>query len=195
MIGNELNLITMRKNFGSKSWLYPMPVLIVAAYDEQGKPNVMNAAWGGIYTDDQIGICLAEEHKTTKNILLAKAFTVSMATAETVVACDYVGIVSGNKEPDKFAKAGFTVVRSEVVNAPIIEQLPMTLECELVSYDAESNHLVGRIVNVSADECILTDGKINYRKLRPITYDPINHKYIELGDVVGNAFADGKKLK
>ena len=185
----------MRKNFGSKSWLYPMPVLIVAAYDEQGKPNAMNAAWGGIYTDDQIGICLAEEHKTTKNILLAKAFTVSMATADTVVACDYVGIVSGNKEPDKFAKAGFTAVRSEVVNAPIIEQLPMTLECELVSYDAESNHLVGRIVNVSADERILTDGKIDYRKLRPITYDPITHHYIELGTVIGNAFADGKKLK
>ena len=172
-----------------------MPVLIVAAYDEQGKPNAMNAAWGGIYTDDQIGICLAEEHKTTKNILLAKAFTVSMATADTIVACDYVGIVSGNKEPDKFAKAGFTAVRSEVVNAPIIEQLPMTLECELVSYDVESNHLVGRILNVSAEERILTDGKIDYRKLRPITYNPINHKYIELGAAVGNAFADGKKLK
>ena len=150
----------MRKNFGSKSWLYPMPVLIVAAYDEQGKPNAMNAAWGGIFTDDHIGICISEGHKTTKNILATKAFTVSMATADEVVACDYVGIVSGNKEPDKFAKAGFTAVRSEVVNAPIIEQLPMTLECEMVSYDAESNHLVGRIVNVSADEKILTDGKI-----------------------------------
>ena len=185
----------MRKNFGSKSWLYPMPVLIVAAYDEQGKANAMNAAWGGIFTDETIGICLSEGHKTTKNILATKAFTVSMATADRVVACDYVGIVSGNKEPDKFAKAGFTAVRSGVVNAPIIQELPMTLECELVSYDEESNHLVGRIVNVSADEQILTDGKIDYRKLRPITYDPIHHHYIALGEVVGNAFADGKKLK
>ena len=185
----------MRKNFGSKSWLYPMPVLIVAAYDEQGIPNAMNAAWGGMFTDEHIGICISEGHKTTKNILATKAFTVSMATVEQLAACDYVGIVSGNREPDKFSKAGFTALRSEVVNAPIIEQLPMTLECEMVSYDKESNHLVGRIVNVSADEKILTDGKIDLGKLRPITYDPINHHYIALGEVTGNAFSDGNKLK
>ena len=185
----------MRKNFGSKSWLYPMPVLILAAYDADGKANAMNAAWGGIFTDEHIGICISEGHKTTKNILSTRAFTVSMATVEQIAACDYVGIVSGNREADKFAKAGFTALRSEVVNAPIIEQLPMTLECELVSYDEENNHLVGRIVNVSTDERILTDGKIDYGKLRPITYDPINHHYIELGAVVGNAFSDGKKLK
>lgn len=185
----------MRKNFGSKSWLYPMPVLIVAAYDEQGIPNAMNAAWGGMFTDEHIGICISEGHKTTKNILATKAFTVSMATVEQLAACDYVGIVSGNREPDKFSKAGFTAMRSEAVNAPIIEQLPMTLECEMVSYDKESNHLVGRIVNVSADEKILTDGKIDLGKLHPITYDPINHHYIALGEVAGNAFSDGKKLK
>lgn len=185
----------MRKSFGKKSWLYPMPVLIVAAYDADGRPNVMNAAWGGIFTDESIGICISEGHKTTKNILATRAFTVSMATVEQLKACDYVGIVSGNNVPDKFFKAGFTALRSEVVNAPIIAELPMTLECEMVSYDEESNHLVGRIVNVSADESILTDGKIDYRKLRPVTYDPINHHYIELGDVVGNAFSDGKSLK
>jgi flavin reductase (DIM6/NTAB) family NADH-FMN oxidoreductase RutF len=172
-----------------------MPVLIVAAYDEQGIPNAMNAAWGGMFTDEHIGICISEGHKTTKNILATKAFTVSMATVEQLAACDYVGIVSGNREPDKFSKAGFTAMRSEAVNAPIIEQLPMTLECEMVSYDKESNHLVGRIVNVSADEKILTDGKIDLGKLRPITYDPINHHYIALGEVAGNAFSDGKKLK
>lgn len=172
-----------------------MPVLIVAAYDAEGRPNAMNAAWGGVFTDDHIGICISEGHKTTKNILATRAFTVSMATVEQLAACDYVGIVSGNKEADKVAKAGFTTSRSEVVNAPIINELPMTLECEMVSYDTESNHLVGRIVNVSADERILTDGKIDYRKLRPITYDPISHRYIELGNVVGNAFADGKRLK
>lgn len=185
----------MRKNFGSKSWLYPMPVLIIAAYDEAGVPNAMNAAWGGMFTDEHIGICISQGHKTTKNILATKAFTVSMATAEQVVACDYVGIVSGNRERDKVAKAGFTTERSEVVNAPIIKELPMTLECEMVSYDEESCHLVGRIVNVSADESILTDGKIDYAKLRPITYDPVNHHYVELGAKAGNAFSDGKKLK
>ena len=185
----------MRKNFGKKSWLYPMPVLIVAAYDEAGVPNAMNAAWGGIFSDEMIGICLSEGHKTTKNIIATKAFTVSIATAEQVVACDYLGIVSGNKEPDKFAKAGFHALPSEFVNAPVIKELPMTLECELVSYDEESNHLVGNIINVSADESILTDGKIDIRKLRPITYDTVNHDYLELGTKVGNAFADGKKLK
>ena len=113
-----------------------------------------------------------------------------------VEACDYVGIVSGNNEPDKFAKAGFQAVKSEFVNAPLIEELPMTLECELVSYDMESNYMVGRIVNASAAEEVLdVDGKIDPSRLSPITYDPIHHNYLVLGEKVGNAFADGKKLK
>lgn len=186
----------MRKNFGVKTWLYPMPVFIVAAYDNEGKPNAMNAAWGGIYTDNMIGICLSEDHKTTQNILATRAFTVSMATAEQVTACDYVGIVSGNKEPDKFHKAGFHATKSEFVNAPLIDELPMTLECELVSYDTETCFMVGKIVNVSTDEKILNEsGKIDLSKLRPITYDPCNHDYLEIGIKVGNAFSDGKKLK
>ena len=185
----------MRKNFGGKSWLYPMPVLIVAAYDEHGKANAMNAAWGGIFTDEHIGICISEGHKTTKNILATKAFTVSMATVEQLIACDYVGIVSGNREPEKFAKAGFTAVRSEVVNAPIINELPMALECKLISYDPESCRLFGEIVNVSADERVLNEkGKIDPAKLKPITFDPSNNKYIVLGEVVGNAFSDGLML-
>lgn len=171
----------MKKDFGSKSWLYPMPVLIVAAYDEQGVPNVMNAAWGGIFTDETIGICLSAGHKTTKNILATRAFTVSMATVDQVAACDYAGIVSGNKVPDKFARAGFHATPSAHVNAPMIDELPMTLECELLSYDPASCHLTGRIVNISADESILTDGQIDLRKLRPICYDPIHLEYIELG--------------
>ena len=186
----------MRKNFGVKTWLYPMPVFIVAAYDNEGNPNAMNAAWGGIHTDDMIGVCLADDHKTTKNILKTKAFTVSMATVNEVVACDYVGIVSGNKEPDKFKKAGFTAIKSEFVNAPIIEQLPMCLECELVSYDEESCYMVGKIVNVSVEESVVTENnKIDIQKLQPITYDPCNHDYIALGVKVGNAFSDGKKIK
>ena len=185
----------MRKNFGSNSWLYPMPVLIIATYDEQGRPNAMNAAWGGIFTDEMIGICLSERHKTTQNILSTRAFTVSMATAEQVVACDYVGLESGNRVPDKFAKAGFHATRSEFVNAPLIDELPMALECELVSYDKESCHLVGKIVNITADESVLTEGKIDPRKLRPITFDPLNHAYLELGAKVNDAFSCGKQLK
>ena len=183
----------MRKDFGSKTWLYPMPVLIVAAYDDQGVPNAMNAAWGGIYTDNTIGICLAEEHRTTRNILATKAFTVSVGNVDCVEACDYLGLVSGDKVPDKLLCAGFHLQRSRHVNAPIIEELPMTLECEMVSYDQESNHLVGRIVNVSADESILTDGRIDITKLRPIVYDTISHQYLELGDVVAKAFSAGKR--
>ena len=186
----------MRKNFGVKTWLYPMPVFIVAAYDENGNPNAMNAAWGGIYTDDMIGICLSEEHKTTRNILATRAFTVSMATADKVAECDYVGIVSGNKVPDKFTRAGFTAIKSEFVNAPIIAELPMTLECELVSYDEETCHMVGRIVNVSADERILSpDGKIDITLLQPIIYDTINKDYLTIGTKVGKAFCDGKTIK
>ena len=163
----------MRKNFGVKTWLYPMPVFIVAAYDADGVPNAMNAAWGGIYTDNMVCLCLSEGHKTTQNILATKAFTVSMGTADQVVACDYLGIVSGNKVADKVEKAGLHTVKAETVNAPLIEELPMALECELVSYDPETCHMVGRIVNVSADENIIgEDGKIDAGKLKPITYDP-----------------------
>ena len=185
----------MRKNFGSKTWLYPMPVFIVAAYDKTGKPNAMNAAWGGIFTDNTIGICISESHKTTQDILASGAFTVSMATADKVTECDYVGIVSGNKEPDKFAKAGFHATKSEFVNAPVIDELPMSLECELLSYDKESDFMTGKIVNVSALDSILdTDGQIDPAKLRPVIYDPVHHDYLVIGEKVGKAFSDGKKL-
>ncbi len=186
----------MRKNFGAKPWCYPQPVFIVGTYDEQGIPDAMNAAWGGIDYDDQINLCLSEGHKTVKNLLATKAFTVSMATAGQMVACDYVGIASGNKVPDKFAKAGFHATKSEFVNAPVIDELPMTIECELVSYDPETCHLVGRIINVSADETILDEkGKIAPAKLRPITFDPVHNGYHVLGERVGNAFKDGLKLR
>lgn len=186
----------MRKNFGAKPWCYPQPVFILAAYDENGKPNAMNAAWGGIHYDDQIAMCISAGHKTTANILASKAFTVSMADVANLVACDYVGVVSGNKEPDKFAKAGFTASKSEFVNAPLINELPMALECELISYDPETCNLIGRIVNVSADEKILdAQGKIDPSKLRPITFDPVHNHYLEIGPKVGNAFRDGLALK
>lgn len=184
----------MRTNFGAKPILYPQPVFIIASYDEDGKPNAMNAAWGGISEANEISMCISEEHKTTKNIFARKAFTVSMATAEQVVACDYVGIVSGNNEPDKMEKAGFHTTKSEFVDAPIIEELPMAVECKLISYDPETCRMVGEIVNVCADESILTDGKIDPMKLRPITYDGMNHAYYVLGEKVGNAFKDGKEI-
>ncbi len=185
----------MRKNFGVKPYLYPQPVFIIGTYGENNIPNAMNAAWGGMSEENQITMCLSRGHKTTKNILNKKAFTVSMATASTVVECDYFGIVSGNQEPNKIEKAGFTVTKSEFVDAPIINELPMTLECRFISYDEQTCQMIGEIVNISADEKILTDGKIDPEKLEPISYDPVNHYYLKVSQKVGNAYIDGKKLK
>ena len=185
----------MRKNFGPKPAMYPMPVLILAAYGEDGTPNAMNAAWGGISEETEISMCISPEHKTTENILARKAFTVSMATADYVEACDYVGIVSGNEVPDKVARAGFHTTQSQFVDAPLIDELPMAVECKLISYDPESCRLVGEIVNVSAHESVLNpEGFVDPAKLRPITYDAMNHTYLVLGEIVGNAFADGMKI-
>ena len=185
----------MRKDFGAQTFLYPMPVLIIATYGEDGTPNAMNAAWGGIADTNQISICLSAEHKTVKNILARKAFTVSMATAAQVTAADYVGLVSGNNVPDKIARAGWHTVKSEHVDAPVISELPMNLDCRLESYDEESGLLIGEIVNVSADETVLSDGKIDPAKLCPITFDPVNNAYLQLGQKVGTAFHDGAQLK
>lgn len=185
----------MRKNFGAKAILYPMPVLIIGSNDENGKPDAMNAAWGGISDETEISICISAEHKTTKNIIARGAFTVSIADAENVAACDYVGIVSGNKEPDKIEKAGWHAAKSEFVDAPLFDELPMALECKLISYDEEACRLVGKIVNVCADERILDEnGKVDLNKFSPITYDPVHHTYRKLGDVAGKAFSDGLRL-
>ena len=185
----------MRKNFGAKPILYPQPVFIIGSYDEKGVADAMNAAWGGISEANEISMCLSPGHKTVKNVLERKAFTVSMATVDTLVPCDYVGMVSGNHVTDKMEKAGFHTVKSDFVDAPIIEELPMAVECKLISYDPETCRMVGEIVNVCADESILTNGKIDPMKLRPITYDGMNRAYYALGEKVGNAFKDGVALK
>ena len=186
----------MRKNFGAKAMCYPMPVFIIGTYNEDGTPNAMNAAWGGISEETEITVCIDSTHKTAENLMARKAFTVSMATASQVAACDYVGIVSGTKEPDKFAKAGFHATKSAFVDAPLIDELPMALECEVISYDPESCRLVGRIVNVCADESVLDEnGKVDAAKLAPITFDPMHNRYLALGESVGRAFHDGLSLK
>lgn len=185
----------MRKNFGAKPLLYPQPVFIIGSYDENGVADAMNAAWGGISEANEISMCLSAGHKTVKNILKRGAFTVSMATADTVVSCDYVGMVSGNDVPDKLEKAGFHTVKSDFVDAPLIEELPLAVECKLISYDPETCRMVGEIINVCAQESILTDGSIDPMKLRPITFDGANNTYHVLGEKVGNAFSDGAALK
>ena len=185
----------MRKNFGVQTWLYPMPVLIIGTYNPDGSPNAMNAAWGGIHDTNQIGVCIDPGHRTADNLRVRKAFTVSIGDAAHVSECDYVGLVSGKSEPEKFRKAGFHASRAARVDAPVVDELPLTLECRLLSYDAETGCTVGEIVNVSADERILSaDGRIDPAKLDALAFDPVNHRYLKLGEIVGTAFQDGKKL-
>lgn len=185
----------MRRSFGPQPYLFPMPVLIIGTYNEDGVPNAMNAAWGTIADMDRVAIFLAD-HKTTQNIFARKDFTVSLATADQVVPADYVGIVSANDEPNKFAKTGWTAEKSAHVDAPLFAELPVALECRMVSYDEESELLIGQIVNVCADESVLReDGSVDMTKLRPIAYDPMNHDYLLVTEKVGNAFEDGVELK
>ncbi len=186
----------MRKNFGAKPLSYPQPVFIIAAYDENGIPNAMNAAWGGISEIHEISMCLSAGHKTVKNILKRGAFTVSMAEASCVAQCDYVGIVSGNSVADKFARAGFHATKSEFVDAPLIDELSVALECKLIDYNPETCILRGEIVNVSVDERVLDEnGKVDAAKVEPIIFDPFNNEYLKIGEKVGNAFSEGNKLK
>ena len=185
----------MRKDFGAKPWTYPQAVFIIGTYDENGNADAMNAAWGGLSDTTQLTLCLSSNHKTVKNIELKKEFTVSFGDAAHVTECDYLGIASGNDVPDKIKKAGFHAVKAPHVDAPLFDELPMAMECKLTSYDPETGLLVAEIVNVSADERILTEDKIDTDKLRPIVFDGVNATYRVIGDVVGQAFHDGAKLK
>ena len=186
----------MRKNLKPKAYIYPLPVLVVGTYDEEGNPNAMTAAWGTVCDSTQVAICLSSSHKTVKNLLKTKAFTVAIADSNNVVAADYVGVVSGNQVCDKLAKTGWQVRKGEFVNAPVIENLPLVLECELVSYDMDSEICIGEVVNVSVDEKILNEqGKIDVEKLSPICYASEVREYYTLGKKVGKAYKDGLKLK
>ncbi len=187
----------MKKDFGVKTWLIPMPVLIIGSFDENGEADAMNAAWGGIYDTNMITISLGS-HVSTDNIRNSKAFTVAFATKKTVTASDFVGIVSKAKDPDKMKKSGLTIKKSEHVNAPYFEEYPVTLECKLVSLDGEKGEggiLIGEIVNILVDDSVITDDKIDFKKLEPIVFDTVNLTYNVVGDPIANAFREGIKLK
>lgn len=187
--------LIMRVQLGKKPLVYPQPVLMVATYDEAGNPDLMTAAWGGVGDDTQIFLCLSEGHKTTQNLLKTKAFTVSMGVEGLEKECDYAGIVSANKEPGKLEKAGLHVHKSDLVNAPVVDELPLCLECELISYEPEHCHLFGEIVGVSADESILTGGKVDMAKLRPLIFDIDGSAYYGVGEKKADAFKVGAELK
>lgn len=178
----------MRKNFGSQPWLYPMPVLIVSAYGEKDVPEAMAIGWCGILDTRHLSLCLMEGHKTTEAILKSGAFTAGIADYAHIEACDYLGSVSGNDVDHKVERAGFHPVKSEFVNAPVLDELPMTLECRLQSFDPETGTMVGEIVNVSANASALDDsGHIDADRFQTLTYDPCQNAYRKLGGSVGIA--------
>ncbi len=185
----------MRRNFGMQPWTYPQVVFIIGSYDENGTPDAMNAAWCGMGNDDEVVLCLSAGHKTVKNILAGSDLTISIATKDQLVPSDYVGVVSGNDVPDKIEKTGWTVRKAENVNAPLFEELPLTLECRLREYDEANCYMYAKIVNVSADERILTDGKPDPAKMGILAFDQVNGKYLLVGEAVGNAFEAGFALQ
>jgi len=177
---------------GKKSVIVPQGVFIIGTYDEHGVPNAMNAAWGMQSDMGEITLMLSK-HKTTENFEKTGAFTVAPATAETVVISDYFGVETG-KKVNKLDRAGCHTHQSAHVNAPIIEEYPLTLECRVRSWDPETGYLIGEIVASQVDESVLTDGKVDLGKLRPISFDPSFNVYRVVGEAVGKAFSDGLRL-
>ena len=186
----------MKKNLGTKPYIMPMPVLIIGTYNEDGSADAMNAAWGTLCEMNTVALYLSEGHKTVANIRARKAFTVAIADEANMIPADYVGLVSAHTEKKKIEKSGFTVTKSKRVDAPIIEELPLTLECELDYIDEKSGCVYGQIINAIADEKILDDGgNVDLNKLNPISYDPASRAYFTMGKNVGKAFSIGAKLK
>ncbi len=183
----------MRKNIKTTEGIFPMPVLMIATYNEDGTVNVMNAAWGTMLERDEVILNLTETHKTVKNIKERKAFTVSIADSNHVTEADYFGMVSGNNTRDKFEKSGLTVTKSDNVDAPIINEFPICLECEFIEYGNAG--VIGHVVNVSVDEKVMTDGNVDISKVSAIAFDPYTHGYYKVTERVGEAFKDGLKIK
>ena len=187
----------MRTKLNITEGIFPMPVLMVATYNEDGSVNVMNAAWGTMQKRDTVALNLTESHKTVKNIKARKAFTVSIADAAHVVEADYFGVESGNKVTDKFARSGLTASKAEMVDAPVIHEFPLCLECEFIEYQDNTYGcgVIGKVVNVTADEKIMVDGKPDMALVDAIAFDPYTHGYYKVTERVGEAFKDGMKLK
>lgn len=187
----------MRTKLNITEGIFPMPVLMIATYNEDGSVNVMNAAWGTMQERNHVVLNLDENHKTVKNIKARGAFTVSIADAAHVVAADYFGVESGNKVADKLAKSGLTATKAETVDAPVINEFPLCLECEYVEFQTNKYGcgVIGKVVNVTADEKVMENGKVNISLVNAIAFDPYTHGYYKVAERVGDAFKDGLKLK
>ena len=188
---------TMKKQIKTTEAIFPMPVLLISTFNEDGTVDVMNAAWGTMLERDQVALNLTETHKTVQNIKVRKGFVVHIADAKHVVEADYFGIVSGNKEPDKFAKSGMTFTKSDLVDAPVINEFPIALECEFIEYqnDATGIGVIGKVLRTSVEEDLLKEGKVDIDSLEAIAFDPYTHGYYKVGGRVGEAFKDGLKIK
>ncbi len=187
----------MRKNIKTTEAIFPMPVLMIATYNEDGSVDVMNAAWGSMQSRDHVILNLTETHKTVKNIKERKAFTVSIADSNHVAEADYFGIESGNNTLDKFPNSKLTATKSEKVDAPIINEFPICMECEFVEYQNGEYGcgVVGKVVNVTADEKVMNGDNVDIGLVNAIAFDPYTHGYYKVSQRVGNAFKDGMKLK
>ena len=187
----------MRKSIKTTEAIFPMPVLMVATYNEDGSVDVMNAAWGTMLSRNQVILNLTETHKTVKNIKERKAFTVSIADSKHVVEADYFGVVSGNNTPNKFENSGLTAAKSEKVDAPIINEFPICLECEFIEYqdDEYGAGVIGKVVNVTADEKVMNGENVDINLVDAIAFDPYTHGYYRVTERVGEAFKDGLQLK
>ena len=183
----------MRKNIKVTEAIFPMPVLMIATYNEDGSVDVMNAAWGTMLERDQVMLNLTETHKTVKNIKERKAFTVSIADSDHVIEADYFGMVSGNNTPNKFENSGLSATKSENVDAPIINEFPICLECEFIEYGECG--VIGKVVNVTALEKVMNGDNVDISLVNAIAFDPYTHGYYKVNERVGNAFKDGLQLK
>ena len=187
----------MKQPIKTTEAIFPMPVLLVATYNEDGTVDVMNAAWGTMLDRDRVALNLTETHKTVENIKKRKGFVVHIADAAHVVEADYFGVVSGNREPRKFANSGLTAEKSALVDAPIIREFPLCLECEFIEYQngAYGVGVIGKVVNVTADERVMAGDKVDMSLVDAIAFDPYTHGYYRVAERVGEAFHDGLKLK
>ncbi len=187
----------MRKKLNLTEGIFPMPVLMIATYNEDGSVNVMNAAWGTMQERDTVALNLTESHKTVQNIKARGAFTVSIADAAHVVEADYFGVASGNQEPRKFEKSGLTAEKSPIVDAPVINEFPLCLECRFIEYQGNEFGVgvIGKVVNITADESVMVGDKVDMSLVNAIAFDPYTHGYYKVAERVGEAFKDGLKLK
>lgn len=177
--------------------IFPMPALMIGTYNEGGSVNVMNAALGTMQERDIVALNLTETHKTVQNIKAQGGFTVSIADAAHMVEADYFGVESGNRVTDKFARSGLTASKAETVDAPVINEFPICLECQFIEYqDGEYGcGVIGKMVNVTADEHVMMNGRIDMARVQAIAFDPYPHGYYKVTERVGEAFKDGLKLK